>query len=325
MDWGDGFYDYDWLEGVITGGGSAYIVGMLAAMQYIHQNLMDIETLRQIDIMVQSVGMVNGIVGAGFGIGTGTGVNMPSASVMSFVIGILGDLADEGSVFGGGTPTIAQATAQKPLAITRIGNDVHINVLVYIHGSGADRAFSSSVSTTYRELVIEGIESFWSGQMGRLGVTTTVTEGSGGIDILITHGTGIPFHEEPEDGWSPENLGRVVLYTTLHRDLGWQIETPRDFMWVAAHEFGHVLGINDGFGFSGTDPRLGNQLGVIRSIMTDVRGAVTELDVRFALRAYAGEPFLLWHEHRAFVSRYGISHARTGGGDIDGETRQHLN
>jgi len=60
MDWGDGFYDYDWLEGVITGGGSAYIVAMLAAMQYVHQNIIDIEVLRQVDIMMQAFGMVNG-------------------------------------------------------------------------------------------------------------------------------------------------------------------------------------------------------------------------------------------------------------------------
>jgi len=83
------------LEGVITGGGSAYIVGMLAAMQYIHQNLMDIETLRQIDIMIRASDSIGGMVGAGFGLGGGANTSSsPSAPVMAFVIGISRDLAD---------------------------------------------------------------------------------------------------------------------------------------------------------------------------------------------------------------------------------------
>jgi len=58
MDWGDDFYDYDWLEGVITGGGS--IVANLAAMRYIHENLVDIGVLRQIDIFVRALSAANG-------------------------------------------------------------------------------------------------------------------------------------------------------------------------------------------------------------------------------------------------------------------------
>lgn len=211
-------------------------------------------------------------------------------------------------------------SSHSPINITRDRNSVSITAYVNITGDAADSYVPGGYALgggriTYRQAILEGIAGRWSGNFDGLFVNISVIElnssthvirdGQQFLNIEIKDGAGVSVIFPPESGnWSIMDPGRIRLYT--HFDSG-RIRTFDDVRWTAAHEFGHALGIADGWGYG----REGNgytatQFGNYVSIMVGRGDPVTRLDMEMVLRAHETDSWQAWDDNMLLIMRHGI-------------------
>jgi len=157
--------------------------------------------------------------------------------------------------------------------------NVSIRANFNIKRSGADKEIDG---VTYRELFLRGIEKYWSGDFGDYSVSTYVGENKNGISVDINDKLGISNWKSDLFGWSGSNPGRVNMFIGDSRGDG-SLYTAAHFMGVSAHEFGHILGIADGYKNPVTKSYssiMCDEWGTIKA------GKVTSLDMEKMLKAY---------------------------------------
>ena len=94
---------------------------------------------------------------------------------------------------------------------------------------------------------------------------------------------------------SRKKPGKMTLYKSYEGNKG--IYTEEDLEIVAAHEFGHILGINDGYNNSDTkkiDSIMCDQFGTENNIRYSDRKA-TNIDLEMALQAYKSDQWQYWY------------------------------
>ena len=202
------------------------------------------------------------------------------------------------------------------ITITRDGNNVSINAFVRFHGAGASYA--------RRRMVIEGIISHWSGDRGSFYVSVNIVDistgthirnperASLGIEIRNSAGRSHLYGIGADESlWSITNPGTIVLYTHICPLSSYRAgdrKTAAEFAWVGAHEFGHALGIRDGWGFGAANPDLGigaTDFGNFYSMMVGWMHSVTELDIIFAIRAHNFDTWQSWSDNIWIVETFG--------------------
>jgi len=198
--------------------------------------------------------------------------------------------------------------AGSPISVTRTGNDVSIFAYAHIWGSGANLEVPHGRGVTFRQATISGIMEYWSGYRGGLNVNVTVIDLNDGVH-LIRYGQGrlsIEIRDEPGRAqhsaynWSVSDPGMITLFTHAY---GGSANNILQFPWIAAHEFGHAMGVGDGFGFGhGGDTTHGN----VHSIMTTWPHGATRLDLELVMRAHRSDRWQTWDNNRRFIRAFGI-------------------
>ena len=86
-----------------------------------------------------------------------------------------------------------------------------------------------------------------------------------------------------------------MLYTEFSTGAN---RTIQDVEWTAAHEFGHALGIEDGWGFGRAGRGHGaTDFGDYYSIMIGRNDTVTRLDIEMALQAHRDNQWQVWRNN----------------------------
>ena len=138
----------------------------------------------------------------------------------------------------------AFGTGSDKLVVYREGNNVSIRANFDISGKAAGNTIPGSTDT-YTSAFLKGIEDIWSGTFGKYEVSTYTGESSKGINVKINNKSGISNVSWGLFGWSKTRPGKATMYTGDSRSSG--SYSVDDFMWVSAHEFGHLLGVNDAY------------------------------------------------------------------------------
>ena len=132
-----------------------------------------------------------------------------------------------------------------PIVIKRYGNNIYIDAYVRIYGRGFEKA-----------LVKDGIEENWTGSFDKYRVFTRVTESwspdGNRLKIKTEDKAGISNAGWTTQDWDGVYVGRVTLYTSRP---GSPARNNAQLMRLAAHEFGHCLGIWGNANPGGEDPR----------------------------------------------------------------------
>ena len=136
----------------------------------------------------------------------------------------------------------------------------------------------------YKKFFLEGIEYHWSGSFGFFNVSTYTGEHEDGIPITIFGGAGISRSNNIEWNWSPSDPGSLELF--LHHNNG-NRRTTIDFMWLSAHEFGHLLGVDEVYY---PHPRPDG----IKSIFNEAGTHVQSIDIAMILKAWRTGVWQTW-------------------------------
>ena len=180
------------------------------------------------------------------------------------------------NAFGVGTNTIV-------VYEDAITGNVSIRAAFIISGKAANNAIDG---TTYRELFLQGIEEGWSNST----TSAYAREGYKGIKVNIKDATGTSnvtnfFGGFVELFWSPSNPGKATLYTNNY--------SADNFKIVAAHEFGHLLGIDDGY----NNAVYQNYNSIMCDMWSDRNGTgrASSLDIETMLKAFQTKRFQKWN------------------------------
>ena len=177
-----------------------------------------------------------------------------------------------------------------PISLVMDGDVTVISAIVSISGTGArDKIGTSSIK--YSQQVIEGIRYNWGVSNVRVYVVDLndggihkMPAGQKGLSITINQGLGIS--HIPGGSWkSYSDPGEIVLYQGDSRGNG-SLYLLSAFGWVAAHEFGHTLGIGDAYIVMGRED--------IPSIMNAFWTRAQERDVGMAWAAYSSNSWQSW-------------------------------
>jgi len=142
---------------------------------------------------------------------------------------------------------------------------------------------------TYKYLFLNGIQENWSGSFGIYEVSTYARESSKGIKVRIGEVNlnakkDNSYMTPPLFGWSPSNPGSVTMRTGDSRSGA--IYASDQFKWVAAHEFGHLLGVGDAYSSK-------NSTGVT-SIFNNFGTSVQAGDISKVLKAQSTGKWQKW-------------------------------
>jgi len=212
----------------------------------------------------------------------------------------------------------SSATSIPPITVTQTGNNVHIEAVVNIWGTGADLPVSNhnlpnnlrGINITHRQAAVNGIIINWGGHRDGLNVTVGITDigigthllryGQRHLSVEIRDGFDTSHFEQSANGWSVADPGGIVLYTGFANG---RLRTLQDVRWTAAHEFGHALGIEDGWGF-GVAGRgwEATELGNATSIMTQRNQSATRLDIELALKSHRTNTWQAWHSNPLVIN-----------------------
>jgi len=118
-------------------------------------------------------------------------------------------------------------------------SNIVIKAAFNITGTGADLMLDG---VTFGDLFLQGIEEVWSGSFGDYNVSTFARSASRGISVNIVDGGGVSSVSHSIWGWRHSRPGSVTMYTHFSDET---LRTAQQFMFTAAHEFGHNLGIGD--------------------------------------------------------------------------------
>ena len=138
-----------------------------------------------------------------------------------------------------------------------VNNNVSIRANFNINGNAADSTLGGD---KYRDLFLRGVQEHWSRSFSSYDVSTNVGEDAKGIKVNISavnineqyereYGQRIPDYslmKPSHSEWSPTNTGRIYMRTGDTRNSN-LVYLDSQFMWISAHEFGHILGVGDAY------------------------------------------------------------------------------
>jgi hypothetical protein len=215
-------------------------------------------------------------------------------------------------------PRFPKAGGTDGLKIKLNKNKVTIYWYCYFAGDNVDeKAFDST--STFRKVITEAIKKKWSGSsftvkgIKKVNVKTKIEDKSDGKSHIYAKGqnwsairfhnkAGIPHVQWPNKnldwhGWTRNNPGDMELYKGDSRADKGHRYSGDSFKVLVAHEFGHILGIADGYNNDSTEN--------INSIMCDQWGSrnkikvnkrkATGLDITKALDAYNTNQVQYWN------------------------------
>ncbi len=189
----------------------------------------------------------------------------------------------------GNNVTIQTKMNDAPVKVTRTGDTINIKAYINFTGDANDKFVDPStgkpINLTYANVAAAGIQSYWSGtfkgnqfDFGN-GKTITVNtqifsnnSGSNGLwksasnssnkqEFLVINinnsSEGVPHTdwEEPgqgliqgvgQDSWSISNPGTITMYKGYKSRKDY---TQSEYARTIAHEFGHILGLDDAYGY----------------------------------------------------------------------------
>jgi hypothetical protein len=198
-----------------------------------------------------------------------------------------------------------------PVKVIRTGDEIKITAYVTFYGPEANSNFidhtrnpEKTLITTYSQAIIEGIEKYWSGNYVINGKTVSLTTDVIEVDKSIGAHSSIDFWIENEDNgvcmtigtgnlWSITAFRYVVMYRGYENDQ----YTLDSYMRTAAHEFGHVLGVDDAYG-SGIRPE--STTVNDDDMMAHEYSAVSPLsawDVAMVMQAYTTNSWQYWESY----------------------------
>ena len=184
-------------------------------------------------------------------------------------------------------PSAQPAAQPAPVSVIQDGNDITIRAYFNFTTNHANRNVSGH-DITHKEAFLSGIEYHWSREFENYNVTTIVGVRADGIRVDVRPGQSAPSHVRlPLFGWSNDNRGRVVMRTGDARNSETSPHFTLDqFKWVAAHEFGHIMGLADARGLAPGEPHF--------SIMRDFKELLHENDIRMLLEAWRTGKWQTW-------------------------------
>jgi len=151
-----------------------------------------------------------------------------------------------------------------------------------IPGSESDAAkWGISYSTAF----LRGIEEQWSGTFGDYEVSTYARYHGDGIKVSFNNELGISHMSSGLFGWSTSRPGTITMFAGDSRGNG-DLYSMSQFMWVSAHEFGHVLGVGDAYNSK-------NSTGVT-SIYNGFGTGVQAGDIAMVLKAWSTGKWQKW-------------------------------
>lgn len=135
-----------------------------------------------------------------------------------------------------------------PLEVNVSNNTIKISVTFKFIGTLQDKRYNDrKFYKTYKQLFLKGIEDYWGKDFTVFGYDVKIK-----VDAKESKNNGIPVTMHDSYGKSVASLsfspqvgmyGGIDIFTGDHRTN--YFYSQDDFKYVAAHEFGHILGVDD--------------------------------------------------------------------------------
>ena len=169
-------------------------------------------------------------------------------------------------------PPVSIYTGPGPVSIVLQDTTIKITAYVDIKGD------------LDKNTIISGIEEYWSGtyqvHASTLNLVTKVIEAESptgdAIKIRTKQKLGVSHVMWSIFGWKPSRVGSMTLYAGDSRTQ--QLYDDERLKWVSAHEFGHILGVDDYYTKYPSSERI--------SIFNRFWNSVTGDDIEMVLKAF---------------------------------------
>jgi len=175
-----------------------------------------------------------------------------------------------------------------------VTGNISIRASFYYHGKEAYERIPGSGTSgapwgiSYQSAFLQGIEDYWSGTFGQYEVSTYARYNGKGIRVLFNDELGVSNMQAGRFGWSKSKPGKITMYNGYSNDSesNGDLYSISQFMWVSAHEFGHILGVSDAYNTK-------NSTGVT-SIYNVFGTKVQEGDIAMVLNAWSTGKWQKW-------------------------------
>ena len=135
----------------------------------------------------------------------------------------------------------------------------------------------------YKTHFRQGVEEYWRGTFEGYSVSTYTGEHKNGIRVDIANAYGRSTLYPAVFRWSKDNVGSIKM-TMGHSSIN--PYTVSWFRWAAAHEFGHVLGVDDAYNSKSSSGKGG--------IFDAIYNRVQQKDMDMVLRAWSTGRWQKW-------------------------------